>query len=134
MENGAPPSYLAKRRPPHHAVSGGGGDGSRSHGLKINNNIILYYVIDTGGPMGRMVLTVLGMPPRWSSASSAIGNAPALRPRRRRGFTRVALSLSTAHARIVSLRKEGMGATEIAKAVGCKRGNVYKTLKAAGLN
>ena len=36
--------------------------------------------------------------------------------------------------RIVSLRKEGMGATEIAKAVGCKRGNVYKTLKAAGLS
>lgn len=29
-------------------------------------------------------------------------------------------------ARIVSLRKEGMGAVEIAKAVGCKRGNVYK--------
>jgi len=27
-----------------------------------------------------------------------------------------------------------MGATEIAKAVGCKPGNVYKTLKAAGLN
>ena len=37
-------------------------------------------------------------------------------------------------ARIVALRKEGMGATEIADAVGCKRGNVYKTLKAAGLN
>jgi len=37
-------------------------------------------------------------------------------------------------ARIVSLRKEGMGATEIAKAFGCKRGTVYKTLKAAGLN
>jgi DNA-binding phage protein len=36
--------------------------------------------------------------------------------------------------RIVSLRKEGMGATEIAKAVGCKRGNVYKALKVAGLN
>jgi DNA-binding phage protein len=30
--------------------------------------------------------------------------------------------------------KERMGATEIAKAVGCKRGNIYKTLKAAGLN
>jgi len=37
-------------------------------------------------------------------------------------------------ARIVSLRQEGMGATEIAKAVGCKRGNVYKALKAVGLN
>jgi DNA invertase Pin-like site-specific DNA recombinase len=37
-------------------------------------------------------------------------------------------------AHIVSLRKEGMGVSEIAKAVGCKRGNVYKALKAAGLN
>jgi DNA invertase Pin-like site-specific DNA recombinase len=37
-------------------------------------------------------------------------------------------------ARIVALRKEGMGATEIARAVGCKRGNVYKTLKVAGFN
>jgi hypothetical protein len=39
-------------------------------------------------------------------------------------------------ARIVALCKEGMGATEIARAVGCKRkrGNVCKTLTAAGLN
>jgi DNA invertase Pin-like site-specific DNA recombinase len=37
-------------------------------------------------------------------------------------------------ARIVALRKEGMGATEIANTIGCKRGNLYKTLKAAGLN
>ena len=33
-------------------------------------------------------------------------------------------------AHIVSLRKEGMGATEIAEAVGCNRGNVCKALKA----
>jgi DNA invertase Pin-like site-specific DNA recombinase len=38
------------------------------------------------------------------------------------------------HAKIVALRKQGKGATEIAKAVGCKCGNVYKTLTAAGLN
>jgi hypothetical protein len=37
------------------------------------------------------------------------------------------------HAKIVALRKQGKGATEIARTVGCKRGNVYKTLKAAGL-
>jgi hypothetical protein len=34
----------------------------------------------------------------------------------------------------VSLCKEGMGVTEIAEAVGCEQGNVYKALKAAGLN
>jgi DNA-binding phage protein len=31
------------------------------------------------------------------------------------------------------LRKQGKGATEIARAVGCQRGNVYKALKASGL-
>ena len=37
------------------------------------------------------------------------------------------------HDKIITLRKEGMGPTEIARAVGCKRGNVYKALKAAGV-
>ena len=37
------------------------------------------------------------------------------------------------HTRIAALRREGLGATEIARAVGCKRGNVYKALKAAGI-
>jgi DNA invertase Pin-like site-specific DNA recombinase len=36
-------------------------------------------------------------------------------------------------AHIIALRKEGMGATEIDRVVGCKRGNVYKALKAARL-
>jgi hypothetical protein len=65
-------------------------------------------------------------------ASSAIGNAPALTPRKRRAFTKATVTFH--RARIVALRKEGMGATEIANAVGCKRGNVYKALKSAGLN
>jgi DNA invertase Pin-like site-specific DNA recombinase len=38
------------------------------------------------------------------------------------------------HAKIIALRKKGVGATEIARAVGCKRGNVYKALKAAGMS
>jgi hypothetical protein len=37
------------------------------------------------------------------------------------------------HAKIVGLRKQGKGATEITRAVGCQRGNVYKALKASGL-
>jgi DNA invertase Pin-like site-specific DNA recombinase len=37
------------------------------------------------------------------------------------------------HAKIVALRKQGKGATEIARAVGCQRGNVYKALKASAL-
>ena len=89
--------------------------------------------IDTGGPMGQMVLTVLGM-----VAEMELGF---IRDRQRAGIDAAKAKgvykgrpVTFDRARIVALRKEGMGATEIAKAVGCKRGNVYKALKAAGLN
>ena len=94
---------------------------------------VLEPAIDTAGPMGRMVLTVLGM-----VAEMELGF---IRDRQRAGIDAAKLKgiykgrpVTFDRARIVSLRKEGMGATEIAKAVGCKRGNVYKALKAAGLN
>jgi DNA invertase Pin-like site-specific DNA recombinase len=94
---------------------------------------VLEPAIDTGGPMGRMVLTVLGM-----VAEMELGF---IRDRQRAGIEAAKAKgiykgrpVTFDRARIVSLRKEGMGATEIAKSVGCKRGNVYKTLKAAGLN
>ena len=94
---------------------------------------VLEPAIDTGGPMGRMVLTVLGMVAEmelgsirdWQRAGIDAAKAKGTYKGRPATFDR---------ARIVSLRKEGMGATEIAKAVGCKRGNVYKALKAVGLN
>ena len=93
---------------------------------------VLEPAIDTAGPMGRMVLTVLGV-----VAETELGF---IRDRQRAGIDAGKAKgiykgrpLTFDRARIVSLRKEGMGATEIAKAVGCKRGNVYKTLKAAGL-
>ena len=89
--------------------------------------------IDIGGPMGRMVLTVLGMVAEMElgfirdrqRAGIDAGKAMGIYKGRPATFDR---------ARTVSWRKQGMGATEIAKAVGCKRGNVYKTLNAAGLN
>jgi DNA invertase Pin-like site-specific DNA recombinase len=91
---------------------------------------VLEPAIDTGGPMGRMVLAVLGM-----VAEMELGF---IRDRQRGGIDAAKAKgvrpITFDRARIVSLRKEGMGATEIAKAVGCQRGNVYKTLKAAGLN
>jgi DNA invertase Pin-like site-specific DNA recombinase len=94
---------------------------------------VLEPAIDTGGPMGRMVLTVLGM-----VAEMELGF---IRDRQRAGIDAAKLKgiykgrpATFDRACIVSLRKEGMGATEIAEAVGCKRGNVYKALKAAGLN
>jgi DNA invertase Pin-like site-specific DNA recombinase len=94
---------------------------------------VLEPAIDTGGPMGRMALTVLGM-----VAEMQLGF---IRDRQRAGIDAAKAKgiykgrpATFDRARIVSLRKEGVGATEIAKAIGCKRGNVYKTLKAAGLN
>ena len=94
---------------------------------------VLEPAIDTGGAMGRLVLTVLGM-----VAEMELGY---IRDRQRAGIDAAKAKgvykgrpVTFDRARIVSLRKGGMGATEIAKAVGCKRGNVYKTLKAAGLS
>jgi DNA invertase Pin-like site-specific DNA recombinase len=94
---------------------------------------VLEPAIDTGGPMGRMVLTVLGM-----VAEMELGF---IRDRQRAGIDAAKAKgaykgrpVTFDRARIVSLRKEGMGAAEIAKAVGCKRGNVYKTLKTVGLD
>jgi DNA invertase Pin-like site-specific DNA recombinase len=89
--------------------------------------------IDTGGAMGRMVLTVLGM-----VAEMELGF---IRDRQRAGIDAAKAKgiykgrpTTFDRARIVAMRKEWMGAADIAKAVGCKRGNVYKTLKAARLN
>ena len=77
--------------------------------------------IDTDGPMGRVVLTVLGM-----VAEMELGF---IRDRQRAGIDAAKAKgiykgrpVTFDRARIVSLRKEGMGATEIAKAVGCKAG------------
>ena len=93
---------------------------------------VLEPAIDTGGPMGRMILTVLGM-----VAEMELGF---IRERQRTGIeaakakgTYKGRPVTFDHAKIVALRKEGLGATEIARAVGCKRGNVYKALKAAGV-
>ena len=75
--------------------------------------------------MGRMVLTVLGM-----VAEMELGF---IRDRQRAGIDAAKAKgiykgrpVTFDRARIVSLRKEGMGVAEIAKAIGGKRGNVYK--------
>jgi DNA invertase Pin-like site-specific DNA recombinase len=88
--------------------------------------------IDTAGPMGRMVLTVLGM-----VAEMELGF---IRDRQRAGIEAAKAKgvykgrpATFDRTRIIALRKEGLGATEIARAVGCKRGNVYKTLRAVGI-
>ena len=91
---------------------------------------VLEPAIDTCGPMGRMVITVLGM-----VAEMELGF---IKERQRAGIEAAKAEgvykgrpVKFDRARIIELRKQGMGATEIAKAVGCKRGAVYLALKAA---
>jgi DNA invertase Pin-like site-specific DNA recombinase len=94
---------------------------------------VLEPAIDTGGPMGKMVLTVLGM-----VAEMELGF---IRERQRAGIEAAKAKgvykgrpVTFDHRRIVELRKAGIGATAIAKEVGCKRGNVYKVLHASGID
>jgi DNA invertase Pin-like site-specific DNA recombinase len=72
---------------------------------------VLEPAVDTGGPMGRMVLTVLGM-----VAEMELGF---IRDRQRAGIDAAKLKgvykgrpATFDRARIIALRKEGMGATE----------------------
>ena len=76
--------------------------------------------IDTGGPMGKIVLTVLG-----TVAEMEWGF---IRDRQREAAKAKGIykgrPATFDHAKIVALRKDGLGATEIARAVGCKSGKV----------
>lgn len=85
--------------------------------------------VNTVGPMGRMVLTVLGM-----VAEMELGF---IKERQRAGIEKAKAEgvykgrpAKLDHNRIRELRSQGMGATEIAEKVGCKRAMVYKVLKA----
>jgi DNA invertase Pin-like site-specific DNA recombinase len=76
--------------------------------------------IDTGGPMGRMVLTILGMVAEMEVDFIRDHRHAGFDAGKAKGISRTVPPLST--ARTVSPRKEGMGATEIAEAVGSNRG------------
>ncbi len=89
---------------------------------------VLEPAINTAGPMGKMVLTVLGM-----VAEMELGF---IRERQRAGIERAKVAgvyrgrpAKLDHSKIRELRAQGMGATEIAEKVGCKRAMVYKVLK-----
>ena len=88
---------------------------------------VLEPAIDTGGPMGRMVLTVLGMVAEMEHSFILDRQRAGIEAAKAKGVYK-GRPVTFDHAKIVALRKEGLGATEIARAVGCKRGNVYKVL------
>jgi DNA invertase Pin-like site-specific DNA recombinase len=85
--------------------------------------------VSTTGPVGKMVLTVLGV------AEMEVGF---IRERQRAGIEAAKARgvykgrpITLDHAEIIDLHKKGNGATAIAKTIGCSRGAVYKVL---GLN
>lgn len=85
--------------------------------------------VSTSGPMGRMVLTVLGM-----VAEMELGF---IRDRQRAGIDKAkergvykGRPVSLDHDKLLEMHRTGMGATAIAKALGCSRSAVYKVLGA----
>ena len=88
---------------------------------------VLEPAIDTSGPMGTMMLTVLGM-----VSEMELGF---IKERQRAGIEKAKANgvykgrpTSVDHDKIRSLKAEGMGATAIAREMGCSRGAVYKAL------
>ena len=88
---------------------------------------VLEPAIDTSGPMGTMMITVLGM-----VSEMELGF---IKERQRAGIEKAKAAgvykgrpMSLDHDKIKQLKAEGMGATTIAKELGCSRGAIYKAL------
>lgn len=85
--------------------------------------------VNTAGPLGKMVLTVLGMVAEMElgfiKERQAVGIAKAKAAGVYQGRP-----VSLDHQLIKTLHSEGIGPTAIAKKLGCSRGAIYKTLNA----
>ena len=88
---------------------------------------VLEPAIDTSGPMGKVMLTVLGM-----VSEMELGF---IKERQKAGIEKAKAEgkykgrpTSVDHDKIRSLKAEGMGATAIARELGCSRGAIYKAL------
>ena len=88
---------------------------------------ILEPAIDTGGPLGVMVLTILGMVAEMELSH--------IKDRQRIGIEAAKLAgvykgrpTTLDRAKIIEMRESGVGPTAIAKALKCSRGAIYKIL------
>lgn len=88
---------------------------------------VLEPAISTEGPMGKMVLTVLGMVAEMEIGFIRERQRAGIEAAKKRGAYK-GRPVTLDHGRIVSLHKQGIGATEIARKIGCSRGAVYKVL------
>jgi DNA invertase Pin-like site-specific DNA recombinase len=87
--------------------------------------------ITTKGPMGKMVLTVLGMVAEMELGFIRDRQRVGIEAARARGVYK-GRPVSLDYKRIARMRASGQGATAIARELGCSRGAVYKALTAVG--
>lgn len=86
--------------------------------------------IDTSGPMGKVVLTVLGMVSEMELGFIRERQMAGIEKAKAEGrYTGRPATL--APSEVLRMKAEGMGATAIAKEMNCSRSAVYKILNAA---
>jgi DNA invertase Pin-like site-specific DNA recombinase len=83
--------------------------------------------VSTAGPLGRMVLTVLGMIAEMELGFTKERQAAGIAKAKANGVYK-GRPVSLDHQQIRSLRSQGLGATDISKQLGCSRGAIYKAL------
>ena len=91
---------------------------------------VLEPAIDTSGPMGTMMLTVLGMVSEMELGFIKERQRTGIEAAKIKGVYKGRPS-SLDHDKIKELHAHGMGATAIARELGCSRGAVYKAIRAS---
>jgi DNA invertase Pin-like site-specific DNA recombinase len=86
--------------------------------------------VNTAGPLGRMVLTVLGMVAEMELGFIKERQAAGIAKAKANGVYK-GRPVSLDHQLIKAMHLEGIGPTAIANKLGCSRGAVYKSLNAA---
>jgi DNA invertase Pin-like site-specific DNA recombinase len=90
---------------------------------------ILEPEVSTAGPLGRMVVTVLDMVAEMELGFIKERQAAGIAKAKAKGVYK-GRPVSLDHDQIRTLRLQGLGATAIAKQLGCSRGAIYKALNA----
>ena len=91
---------------------------------------VLEPAIDTTGPMGTMVLTVLGMVSEMELGFIKERQRAGIEAAKANGIYK-GRKQNLDYDKVIELKKLGMGATAIAKELGCHRTMVYHVLKSA---
>ena len=94
---------------------------------------VLEPAIDTGGPMGKMVLAVLGMVAEMELSFLKERQRAGIEAAKAKGVYK-GRPPTFDHAKIVALRKQGKGATEIARAVGSSAATSIRPSRPPGSN